>query len=60
MEMNDMTVYEILEKKKDLEQNVKEIIRDFNDNVYKIHSVNVEWYDAYGGKTCVVDVEVLI
>jgi hypothetical protein len=61
MEMNEMTVYEIIEKKEDLERDIAKMIQDFNENVYKIHSVNVEWYDVTGcNRQYMVDVEVLV
>jgi hypothetical protein len=60
MEMNEMTVHEILEKKIELEQNIEQMIRDFNANVYKIYSVNVDYYESQSGKIYQVDVEVLL
>ena len=49
--MSEMTIYELREKKKQLEQNIAEMLQDFNMYVVAISKVEVDKYE-YVDDTC--------
>jgi len=59
---NDMTVYEILEKKLELEENIKDMLNAFERETYTISSVDIHTCKLVGQihANHQVDIEVLI